>query len=316
MPDTQSTRYTIGFAAAVCVVCALLVAASAVGLREKQETNQLLYRQKNVLLAAGVVKPGDDLSDNVSSSRCSIATSASASSTFGPATWSPRARWMRRPTTSARRGATRPPRTRRRPTPRRYRGCRTYGTVYYVVDAANRDRVEQIVIPVEGIGMWGTMYGFLAIDRDTTTISGLTYYDQKETPGLGGEAGSARWQALWRGRKAYDENWEPRIVVIKGPAGPARAGPASCRRAVGRDDHQQRHHADDAVLAEQGRLRPVPEEVPRRRTVVTLVRHHGLRQAAARRAARRRSSRTTRSACRCSASARRSPSRRASTRPS
>jgi Na+-transporting NADH:ubiquinone oxidoreductase subunit C len=73
--------------------------------------------------------------------------------------------------------------------------------------------------------MWGTLYGFLAIDRDTTTISGLTYYDQKETPGLGGEAGSPRWQALWRGRKAYDDNWEPKIVVIKGPAGPAAQDP-------------------------------------------------------------------------------------------
>jgi Na+-transporting NADH:ubiquinone oxidoreductase subunit C len=99
------------------------------------------------------------------------------------------------------------------------------GTVYFVVDAADRGHIEQIVIPVEGVGMWGTLYGFLAIDRDTTTISGLTYYDQKETPGLGGEAGNPRWQALWRGRKAYDENWEPRIVVIKGHAGPPSQDP-------------------------------------------------------------------------------------------
>jgi len=100
-----------------------------------------------------------------------------------------------------------------------------YGAVYYVVDPARQDRVLQVVIPVEGVGMWGTLYGFLAIDRDATTISGLTYYDQKETPGLGGEAGSPKWQALWRGRKAYDENWEPRIVVIKGPAGPPSQDP-------------------------------------------------------------------------------------------
>ena len=63
MPDTNSTRYTIFFAAVVCIVCAALVAVSAVGLRERQETNQQLYRQKNVLLAAGIVKPEDPLSD-------------------------------------------------------------------------------------------------------------------------------------------------------------------------------------------------------------------------------------------------------------
>ena len=39
----------------------------------------------------------------------------------------------------------------------------------FVVGTMGREAIEQIVIPVEGIGMWGTMYGFLAIDSDTTT---------------------------------------------------------------------------------------------------------------------------------------------------
>ena len=224
MPDTQSTRYTVGFAAAVCVVCALLVAASAVGLREKQETNQLLYRQKNVLLAAGVVKPGDDLSDNVV---LGVFNRIIRVRLVDLRTGDLVAENKMDAKTYDQRKARSDPATSHAAPPNAAQISRlpNYGTVYYVVDAANRDRVEQIVIPVEGIGMWGTMYGFLAIDRDTTTISGLTYYDQKETPGLGGEAGSARWQALWRGRKAYDENWEPRIVVIKGPAGPPEQDP-------------------------------------------------------------------------------------------
>jgi Na+-transporting NADH:ubiquinone oxidoreductase subunit C len=64
------------------------------------------------------------------------------------------------------------------------------------------------------------MYGFLAIDRDGNTVRGLTFYEQKETPGLGGEISNPRWQALWVGRKAYDPSWEPRLTVIKGRAGP------------------------------------------------------------------------------------------------
>ena len=104
------------------------------------------------------------------------------------------------------------------------------------------------MLPIEGVGMWGTLYGFLALDRDGNTVRGLTYYDQKETPGLGGEIGNPKWQALWRGRKVYDENWEPQLVVIKGKAGPPDAGPASRRRAVRRDDHEQRRLAADGVL--------------------------------------------------------------------
>ncbi|HEX4885433.1 MAG TPA: Na(+)-translocating NADH-quinone reductase subunit C, partial [Casimicrobiaceae bacterium] len=61
MPRLESTRYTVLFAAAVCVVCALVVAVSAVALADRQEANARLYRQKNVLLAAGLAKPADDL---------------------------------------------------------------------------------------------------------------------------------------------------------------------------------------------------------------------------------------------------------------
>ncbi|MCX8113727.1 MAG: FMN-binding protein, partial [Burkholderiaceae bacterium] len=74
-----------------------------------------------------------------------------------------------------------------------------YGIVYFVMKDG---RVDEIVIAVEGLGMWGTIYGFVALDRDANTVRGLTYYDQKETPGLGGEIGNPKWQALWRGRKA------------------------------------------------------------------------------------------------------------------
>jgi len=63
VPKLDSTRYTFFFATAVCVACALLVAVSAVGLKDKQEINARLYRQKNVLLAAGLVKPDQLLPD-------------------------------------------------------------------------------------------------------------------------------------------------------------------------------------------------------------------------------------------------------------
>jgi Na+-transporting NADH:ubiquinone oxidoreductase subunit C len=87
------------------------------------------------------------------------------------------------------------------------------------------DDVQLVVLPIEGVGMWGTLYGFLALERDGNTVRGLTYYDQKETPGLGGEISNAKWQAVWNGRKIYDDNWEPQLVVIKGKAGPPDTDP-------------------------------------------------------------------------------------------
>ena len=54
-----STGYIVGFSAAVCVVCALFVAGSNVLLKERQERNIVLDRQKNVLSVAGLLKPGE-----------------------------------------------------------------------------------------------------------------------------------------------------------------------------------------------------------------------------------------------------------------
>jgi Na+-transporting NADH:ubiquinone oxidoreductase subunit C len=67
--------------------------------------------------------------------------------------------------------------------------------------------------------------GFIALDRDGNTVRGLTFYEQKETPGLGSEISNPKWQALWRGRKAYDADFSPKLAVIKGTAGPPDKDP-------------------------------------------------------------------------------------------
>jgi Na+-transporting NADH:ubiquinone oxidoreductase subunit C len=95
--------------------------------------------------------------------------------------------------------------------------------VYEVRD--DRDNIEMVVIPIKGYGLWSTLYGFLALDRDGTTVRGLTYYQHGETPGLGGEVDNPRWKALWPGRKAYNDSWEPELTVIKGQAGPPSSDP-------------------------------------------------------------------------------------------
>ncbi len=84
------------------------------------------------------------------------------------------------------------------------------------------DDVDLMVIPIEGKGLWSTLYGFIALEKDGNNIAGITFYDHKETPGLGGEVDNPGWKAKWAGRKAYDTSqspWEPKIGVIKGVAG-------------------------------------------------------------------------------------------------
>jgi Na+-transporting NADH:ubiquinone oxidoreductase subunit C len=94
--------------------------------------------------------------------------------------------------------------------------------VYHVMKDGE---IDLIILPIEGKGLWSTLYGFLALEKDTTTIRGITFYQHAETPGLGGEVDNTRWKALWPGRKAFDKDWNPAITVIKGQAGPPEQDP-------------------------------------------------------------------------------------------
>jgi Na+-transporting NADH:ubiquinone oxidoreductase subunit C len=65
----------------------------------------------------------------------------------------------------------------------------------------------------------------LALTKNTVGIKGLIFYQHGETPGLGGEVDNPAWQKLWKGRKAFDDQFEPKIQVIKGTAGSVEAAP-------------------------------------------------------------------------------------------
>ncbi len=76
--------------------------------------------------------------------------------------------------------------------------------------------LQKIILPVYGKGLWSTLYGFLALEADAETIAGITFYQQGETPGLGGEISNPRWQQLWQGKKIFDSKGQVVISVIKG----------------------------------------------------------------------------------------------------
>lgn len=221
MADVNSTRYTILFATTVCVVCAALVSVAAVSLKPQQKANARLYMEKNVLVAAGLVKPGQNVSAvavqdffqrDIKARLVDLGSGELVPEDQGDARRYDQRAARNDPATS-------------RAAPVNTAGIRrlpNQGIVYFVMKDG---RVDQLVIAVEGLGMWGTIYGFLSLAPDANTVRGLTYYEHRETPGLGGEIGNPDWLALWRGRQGYDKQWKAGIQVIKGQAGPPATDP-------------------------------------------------------------------------------------------
>ncbi|MCA1927136.1 MAG: NADH:ubiquinone reductase (Na(+)-transporting) subunit C [Calditerrivibrio sp.] len=79
--------------------------------------------------------------------------------------------------------------------------------------------MQRMVLLIYGNGLWSTMYGFIGLEKDLATVSSITFYDQKETPGLGGEVDNPSWKALWKGKKIYDDNGDVTLSVKKGGDG-------------------------------------------------------------------------------------------------
>lgn len=214
-----SVRYILVFATIVCLVCAIMVSASAVTLRERQLVNEVLEKQRNVLEAAGLVKAGEKvpreqietLFKKVKLVVVDLQTGEEATD-VDPASFDQQK-------------AKKDPATSRKAPPNNSVILRlpNHALIYHVL--GEQGQVERMVLPIEGYGLWGTLFGFLSLDADIQTVVGLTFYSHKETPGLGGEVDNPRWKALWPGRKAFDESWQPKITVIKGPAGPAAEDP-------------------------------------------------------------------------------------------
>lgn len=59
-------------------------------------------------------------------------------------------------------------------------------------------------VPLSGPGLWGPIKGYLALEADMTTIRGITFHQQEETPGLGGEIGSSWFCDQFRGKRIKD----------------------------------------------------------------------------------------------------------------
>ena len=73
-----------------------------------------------------------------------------------------------------------------------------------------------IAIRFVGPGLWGPIKGFLALDPDMTKIRGITFYEQEETPGLGGEIVNASFRDKFVDLMIRDEAGNPGIIIKSG----------------------------------------------------------------------------------------------------
>lgn len=190
----DSFKKTVAVALALCLVGAVVVSGSAVILRPLQDWNKSKDEKVNILEVAELYQKGTDVEaafKNVEPRIVDLATGEYVKD-VDPATYD---QWK---------AAKDPAQSEAIPADKDIASIKRkpkYAKVYLVKEG---DKLKSVILPVNGYGLWSTMYGFMALEADGETVVGMNLYDQAETPGLGGEVVNPKWKALWKGKKVYN----------------------------------------------------------------------------------------------------------------
>ncbi len=202
----QSNSYTFTFAIIICVVCAVALSLVSEGLRPKKEMNVALDIKKNILKAVVLKMPLDKkasaqrIMDVYKSSINEMVINSSGDVQEGKV-------------------------------PADIVEGEDLYPVYIYKDG---QRIISYAFPIQGKGLWSTLYGYLALESDAKLVRGITFYAHGETPGLGAEIDKDWFQNNFKGKSVWDEKNKKLfpISVVKGKV------------ADFYSDHEANHYVD------------------------------------------------------------------------
>ena len=211
--SNDSLEKTIAVALSLSFVCAILVSFSAVALKPLQIENKAMDMKKNILDVAGLLTEDTDIhqafAELVEEKLVDLETGDYVED-MDPAKYDQR-KAVKDPELSV-----------AIPPEKDIAHIRRRAKIAKVYLVKKGNKIDSIILPVHGYGLWSTMYGFLALEADGQTVKSINFYDQAETPGLGGEVVNPNWRALWKGKKVYDENGNVALTLVKGNVDPSK----------------------------------------------------------------------------------------------
>ena len=181
----ESNKYTVTFATVVCVLLSILLSVTYVSLKDKQEMNRKVDQQKNILIAAGIeVDSNDKVASIFNQNVQSLVIDFKGNIIKGKLIDDIESNSNELP-------------------------------IYKIID---QGKVKSYVYPAQGVGLWSTLYGYVAVKPNGSTIIGLTFYKEAETPGLGAEITKPWFRNNFINKEINKGKAIVGITVVKGKA--------------------------------------------------------------------------------------------------
>ena len=228
MSKPKGDAYIFGFAAAVCLFCGLVLSLSATALKPTQEANVKLDILKNLMASVGkdmkemsTMKPEavfalfDKEFETLLLNEGNEEQNRTKMETDLEALGYPAAELKDLDTgTLLRRFNAKVGLLARKANQSRDEYDPGYKLVYVYKPTGN---VEAYVIPIEGNGLWDIIKGYMALEPDLNTVKGVSFYEHKETPGLGARITEDWFKNDFKGKKILDDSGQlVSITVAKG----------------------------------------------------------------------------------------------------
>lgn len=188
--DVNSNKYTYIFATVMVIMVALILSSLSLSLKDRQNANIELEKRQSILKSIGVDVSRDEAADAFAQYikqslviQNGEVVSENADEAFGID--------MAKAIESS-------PETRKVP--------------MYVAD---KEGNTFYILPMRGKGLWGPIWGYVALQSDGNTIAGATFDHKGETPGLGAEISTASFQDQFKGKTIMDNGTFVSISVVK-----------------------------------------------------------------------------------------------------
>ena len=175
-----SNLYIFGFSSALVLVVAAALSFTALALEDKQKENIEIERQQKILEALGVKSTkADVMSKYEQTIRQSIVTKTDGSIVEGVVA---------------------------RDIDLKVENKKPVSERLLPLYLAEKDGKSLVVIPIRGAGLWGPMWGNVALGSDMNTIIGVSFDHAGETPGLGAEINTVQYQQQFQNKRIFDQS--------------------------------------------------------------------------------------------------------------
>lgn len=204
--DSKKKTYIVAFV--LCLICSIAVSSAAVMLKPVQDKNKQLDKQRNIVAIANLAQEGMSVDQAFAQVEAKVVDLQTGDYVDD----------IDAKTFDARAAAVDPKQNLVLSKDQDLASIKRrakYATVYLVKD--EQGKLQKVILPISGYGLWSTLHGFLALQGDVNTIVGLGFYEHAETPGLGGEVDNPDWKAQWVGKKAFDDQGNIAIRITKSP---------------------------------------------------------------------------------------------------